>query len=175
VAPFDRNIQLNIIKDYCAEMPLIFDTAQIINVCIKISEHPNEEIFNLAWSRLLQRFDMFLKKTGNDKGIVVADDTDSLKLMSLQRKMRVYNPTPSHYKGTTYNAPIDSILEDTFSRSSHHSYFLQSVDVVAHTLYRMEYPKGSLRKFGLEHQFKKLEPILLKQASKSDEFGIVRK
>ena len=155
-------------------MPLIFDTAKVINVSIKISEHPGVDIFNLSWSRLLQRFDTFLKKVGNDKGIVVADDTDSLKLMSLQRKMRLYNPTPSHYTGT-YNAPIDSIIEDIFSRSSHHSYFLQSVDVVAHTLYRMEYPKGSLKKFGLEHQFKKLEPILLKQASKNYEFGIVRK
>jgi len=75
----------------------------------------------------------------------------------------------------TYNTPIDSILEDTFSRSSHHSYFLQSVDVIAHTLYRMEYPKGSLKKFGLEHQFKKLEPILLKLANKSDDYGIIRK
>ncbi len=170
----NKTNRLNIIKDYCAEIPLIFDTAQILNVCIKIDEHPDEDIFNLAWSRLLQRYDTFLKKVGNDKGIVVADDTDSIKLMSLQRKMRMYNPTPSHFTGT-YNAPIDSILEDTFSRPSHHSYFLQSVDVVAHTLYRMEYPKGSLKKFGLEHQFKKLEPILLKQASKSDEYGIVRK
>jgi hypothetical protein len=169
-----KSDRLNIIKDYCTEIPLIFDTAQIINVCLRISEHPNEDIFNLAWSRLLQRFDTYLKKIGNDKGIVVADDTDSSKLMSLQRKMRVYNPTPSHYTGT-YNASIDSILEDTFSRSSHHSYFLQSVDVIAHILYRMEYPKGSLKKFGLEHQFKKLEPILLKQASKHDEYGIVRK
>jgi hypothetical protein len=170
----NKSNRLNIIRDYCAEMPLIFDTAKVINVSIKINEHPGVDIFNLAWSRLLQRFDTFLKKVGNDKGIVVADDTDSLKLMSLQRKMRLYNPTPSHYTGT-YNAPIDSIIEDIFSRSSHHSYFLQSVDVVAHTLYRMEYPKGSLKKFGLEHQFKKLEPILLKQASKNDEFGIVRK
>jgi hypothetical protein len=170
----NKSNRLNIIRDYCAEMPLIFDTAKVINVSIKINEHPGVDIFNLAWSRLLQRFDTFLKKVGNDKGIVVADDTDSLKLMSLQRKMRLYNPTPSHYTGT-YNAPIDSIIEDIFSRSSHHSYFLQSVDVVAHTLYRMEYPKGSLKKVGLEHQFKKLEPILLKQASKNDEFGIVRK
>ena len=170
----NKSNRLNIIRDYCAEMPLIFDTAKVINVSIKISEHPGVDIFNLSWSRLLQRFDTFLKKVGNDKGIVVADDTDSLKLMSLQRKMRLYNPTPSHYT-ETYNAPIDSIIEDIFSRSSHHSYFLQSVDVVAHTLYRMEYPKGSLKKFGLEHQFKKLEPILLKQASKNDEFGIVRK
>jgi hypothetical protein len=167
--------RINIIKDYCTEMPRIFDTAQIINVCLKINEQPADiDIFNLAWSRLLQRYDTYLKKVVNDKGIVVADDTDSLKLMTLQRKMRVYNHTPSHFSGT-YNAPIDSILEDTFSRSSHHSYFIQSVDLVAHTLYRMEYPKGSLKKYGLEYQFKKLEPILLKQASKNDEYGIVRK
>jgi hypothetical protein len=165
--------RLDIIKDYCTELPRIFDTAKILNVCIKISEHPDEDIFNFAWSRLFQRYDYFLKKA-SDKGIVVADDTDSLKLMLLQRKMRIYNPTPSHFS-ETQNAVIDNILEDTFSRSSHHSYFIQSVDIVAHTLYRMEYPKGSLKKFGLEHQFRKLEPILLKQASKYDKFGIVRK
>lgn len=167
--------RLNIIKEYCSQMPLIFDTAQIINVCIKISEHPEEDIFELAWSRLLQRYDTYLKKSAKDKGIVVADDTNSIKLMNLQRKMRVYNPTPSHFSSGVYNAPIDSIIEDTFSRSSHHSYFLQSVDMVAHTLYRMEFPKGSLKKYALEHQFKKLEPILLKQASKNDDYGIVRK
>ncbi len=100
--------------------------------------------------------------------------TDSLKLMALQRKMRIYNPTPSHFS-EPYNAPIDNVIEDTFSRSSYHSYFLQSVDLVAHLLYRKEYPKGSLKKFGIEHLFEKLEPILLKQASRSDEFGIVRK
>jgi len=166
--------RLNIIRDYCTEIPHIFDTAHIINVCLKINEHPNDDIFNLAWSRLLHRFDTFLKKVGMDKGIVVADDTDSIKLMSLQRKMRMYNPTPPIFT-ESFNTPIDSILEDTFSRSSHHSYFLQSVDVIAHTLYRMEYPKGSLKKFGLEHQFKKLEPILLKLANKSDDYGIIRK
>lgn len=169
----NKTNRLNIIKDYCTEMPLIFDTAQILNVCFKIAEHPEEDIFNLAWSRLLQLFDTYLKKLGNDKGIVIADDTDSFKLMSLQRRLRVYNPTPSHFTGI-YNTPIDNIIEDPFSRASHHSYFLQSVDMVAHTLYRMEYPKGSLKKFGLEHQFKKLEPILLKQASKNDKYGIVR-
>jgi hypothetical protein len=167
--------RINIIKDYCSQIPLIFDTAHAINICIKINEHPNTDIFNLAWSRLLQRYDTYLKKDAKDKGIIVADDTDSLKLMTLQRKMRLYNPTPSHYTEGTYNAPIDSIIEDTFSRSSHHSYFIQSVDVIAHSLYRKEYPKGSLRKFGLEHQFQKIEPILLKKASKNDEYGIVRK
>jgi hypothetical protein len=170
-----KSDRINILRDYCSEIPLIFDNAQSINICIDIDKNSTTDVFNLAWSRLFQRFDTFLKKNTKDKGIVVADDTDSIKLMQLQRKMRVYNPTPSHYGDDFYNAPIDRIIEDTFSRSSHHSYFIQTVDVIAHILYRKEYPKGSLKKFGMEHQFKKLEPILLKQASKSDEFGIVRK
>lgn len=167
--------RINILRDYCTQIPLIFDTAQIINVCIKIDEHSDKDIFELAWSRLIQRFDTFLKKDAKDKGIIVADDTESKKLMQLQRKMRVYNPVTSHYKEGSYNTPIDNIIEDTFARNSQHSYFIQTVDVVAHLLYRKEFPKGSLKKFSLEHQFAKLEPILLKKASKNDPFGIVRK
>lgn len=170
-----KSNRLNIIKEYFTQIPLIFDSAQVINVCIKIDEHPDKDIFNLAWSRLLQRFDIYLKKNVNDKGIIVADDTDNLKLMALHRKMRIYNPTPSHYSEIPYNAPIDSIIEDVFSRSSNHSYFIQTVDIIAHCLYRKEFPKGSLKKFGIEHLFAKIEPILLKLASKNDEYGIVRK
>jgi len=142
---------------------------------LKIEEHPERDIFDLAWSRLLQRYDIYLKKEAKDKGIVVVDDTDSIKLQNLQRKMRVYNPIPSHFSEGTYNAPINNILEDPFSRTSNQSYFIQTVDVIAHLLYRKEYPKGSLKKFGLEYQFSKFEPILLKKASKLDNLGIVRK
>lgn len=170
-----KSDRMRIIKDYCAQMPMIFDTAKIVNVCIDKKEHVGKDIFNLAWNRILQRFDNFLKKSGgNDKGIIVADDTNSTKLRLLQRGMRVYNPVPSQYQG--YTTPIiDNIIEDSFMRDSQHSYFIQSVDLVAHMLYRREYPKGSLRKFGMEYQFDKLEPILLKEASRYDPYGIVRK
>ena len=167
--------RINILRDYCSEIPKIFDTAKIINVCIDICQHPDTDIFKLAWQRLLQRYDIYLKKEARDLGVVIADDTDSVKLMNIMRKMRIYNPTPSHFSQSAYNAPADNIIEDAFARSSHHSYFIQSVDVVAHILYRKEYPKGSLKKYGMEKQFQKLEPILLKKASKSDPYGIVRK
>jgi hypothetical protein len=39
----------------------------------------------------------------------------------------------------------------------------------------MEYPKGSLKKFSLEREFLNLDRILLKEASKEDALGIVRK
>lgn len=170
-----KTVRINILKEYAAEIPRIFDTGRIINICLKKEEYKETgEIQKVAWQRLIQRFDTYLKKTASDKGIIVSDDTDSLMLMKLHRKMRVYNPVPSHFSGS-YNVPTDNIIEDIFMRSSHHSYFIQSVDVITHLLYRKEFPKGSLRKFGLENQFQKLDPILLKEASKNDEFGIVRK
>ncbi len=124
--------RINILRDYCSEIPKIFDTAKLINVCIDISKHPNTDIFQLAWQRLLQRYDIYLKKDAKDLGVVIADDTDSIKLMNLMRKMRIYNPTPSHFTGSAYNAPADNIIEDAFARSSHHSYFIQTVDIIAH-------------------------------------------
>lgn len=167
--------RINILKEYGAEIPRIFDTAKIINICLlKADYQESGEIQKVAWQRLIQRYDTFLKKMTTDKGIIVSDDTNSLVLMQLLRKMRVYNPTPSHFGGT-YQAPTDSIIEDIFMRSSQHSYFIQTVDVVCHLLYRKEFPKGSLRKYSLEHQFQKLEPILLKEACRNDPFGIVRK
>lgn len=166
--------RIAILKDYCTEIPKMLSTAKVINVCLKKNEFNDRDLFELAWSRLLQRYDTYLKKEAKDKGIVVVDDTDSLKLVNIQRKMRIYNPVPSLYNPSTYNAPIDNILEDPFSRNSNQSYFIQTVDVISHMLYRKEFPKGSLKKYGLEYQFDKLEPILLKRASKADDLGIVR-
>lgn len=167
--------RINILKDYIREIPIIFDNARVINICLDKNEFdPNEQVHIIAWSRLLQRYDTYLKKETDDKGIIISDDQNSNDILHLQRKMRVYNPTPSHFSGT-YNATTDNIIEDPFMRSSHHSYFIQTVDVIAHLLYRKEYPKGSLKKFGLEYQFQKLDPILLKKATKSDPLGIVRK
>lgn len=167
--------RINILKNYCSQIPVIFNEGKVINICLKKSEFPNtEEIQKTAWTRLIQRFDNYLKMSVNDKGIIIADDTDGKLIFNLLRKMRVYNPVMSKFTNNPYNAPTDSIIEDLFERSSHDSYFIQTVDVIAHTLYRKEYPKGSLRKYGVNSFFNLIEPILLKQASRNDNLGIVR-
>lgn len=175
-----RNIsktnRINIFKDYVTEIPKIFNTGFIINICINKADHPGVDIFELAWKRLIQRYNTFLIKKEGSKGIIIADDTDSVKLMTLHRKMRVFNYVPSFYVGhPPRNVPINNIIEDVFYRKSHHSYFLQTVDVIVSSLYRKEYPKGSLRKFNLEFQFDKLKSILLTEASRGDKYGIVRR
>ncbi|MCC6283222.1 MAG: DUF3800 domain-containing protein [Saprospiraceae bacterium] len=167
--------RISILKAYCQQIPIIFDTAKVINIClVKSNFSTPEEVQLTAWNRLIQRFDTFLKKSAKDKGIVISDETDGHKIMRLMRKMRVYNPVPSYF-GSAYNAPTDNILEDLLQRNSQHSYFIQTVDVIAHILYRKECPKGSLKKYGLELLFDVLEPILLKEAAKGDKLGIVRK
>lgn len=168
--------RISILKDYCTAIPGIFDAAKIINVCLHTNDYTTSgEIQTTAWTRLIQRYETYLQKSVKDLGIVVADDTDAIKIIQLLRKMRVYNPVKSHYTEGSYNAPVKHIIEDLFQRSSHHSYFIQTVDVVAHLLYRKEFPKGSLKKFGIEHLFEKLQPVLLLEASKEDPLGIVRK
>ncbi len=170
-----KSTRIGVLKVFMQQMPLIFDKATVINVCIDKAKFPDEtEYQTLAWSRLIQRYDTYLKKTAKDRGIIVADDSDDTLIRKLLRKMRVYNPTPSHYTGV-YNVPTDNIVEDVFMRSSQHSLFIQAVDCIAHCLYRREYPKGSLRKFGVESYFNFIDPLLLKVASASDPWGIVRK
>lgn len=171
-----KPVRIEILNEYCTQIPIIFDNAKVINICLEKAQFKSGEQIQLtAWSRLAQRFDTYLKKTGNDFGIIISDDTDGQKVISQLRKMRVYNPVPSHYNTGFYNAPIDNILEDLFQRDSKHSFFIQTVDVIAHLLYRHQVPKGSLKKYGLERAFLNLSPILLTEASTADPLGIVRK
>lgn len=170
-----KSDRIAILKEFCRQIPIIFDEAKIINVALKKSDFKEtREIQRTAWIRLIQRFDLFLKKSVEDKGIIIADDTETQMIIQQMRKMRIYNPVKSHYGGF-YNSVTDSVLEDLFQRNSADSYFIQAVDVVAHLLYRKEYPKGSLKKFGLDKIFDVLKPILLKEASYNDPLGIVRK
>ena len=67
----------------------------------------------------------------------------------------------------------------TFRRYVKENYGLnQRTEIHASELIRInkikEYPKGSLRKYGVNLFFNRLEPILLKEASNQDDLGIVR-
>ncbi|QMU30145.1 DUF3800 domain-containing protein [Adhaeribacter radiodurans] len=170
-----KYLRMALINSFVSEMPIIFSKGKIINICLKKLELPQCKDFQvLAWSRLIQRYDTFLKKTDNSKGIIISDDSGEAILRALLRKMRVYNPVTSHFQ-RYHNPVIDNIIEDIFYRDSSHSHIIQAADFIAHCLYRKEFPKGSLKKYGLDRVFNTLEPILLKQASNIDQLGIVRK
>ncbi|UOQ66149.1 DUF3800 domain-containing protein [Hymenobacter volaticus] len=163
-----------LLKRFVAEMHNFFPNGRIINICLdkaKLAHY--DEYQEVAWKRLIQRYDTFLKKA-KARGIIVSDDTNEASLRKLIRKMRVYNPIESRFGGF-YNPVINNIVEDIFHRSSTNSYFIQAVDAIAFCLYRKEYPKGSLRKFGFQYLFDTLDSMLLKEAAPNDPQGIIRR
>jgi len=169
-----KTARINMLKFYANEIPIVFSNAKILNICITKSDHPHITNFQtLAWNRFISRYDTFLKKV-QDKGIIICDESNENQLRNQLRKSRIYNPVPSQFGGT-YNAVTQNIIEDITHRKSTLSYFIQTCDVIAHVLYRKEFIKGSLRKFGVEKIFDLLDPILLKEATSADPQGIVRK
>ena len=173
-----RNIRkkdrIAILKKCVNEFPRIFSSSKVLNICIDKKNNPEINIKERAWSRLIQRYDNYLKRSANKAlGIIISDGIEDREVRQLLRKMRVYNPVPSKF-GNYYQALTNNIIEDVFSRDSGNSYFIQAVDVIAHLLYRREYPKGSLKKYQIDTFFDSLDPILLKKATVADELGIVR-
>ncbi len=170
-----KNMRINMMKFYINEVPNLFPNGKILNICFKKSEHPNTVNFQeLAWNRFLNRYDIYLNRM-NDVGIIICDESNETQLRNQLRKSRIYNPVPSQFGPIPYNSPVQNIIEDITHRKSTLSYFIQTCDLIAHSLYRREFPKGSLKKHNVEKIFDALEPNLLKAASKSDPLGIVRK
>jgi len=79
-------------------------------------------------------------------------------------------PDGKEYK----NIPITNIIEDPVFRQSHRSYFIQLVDFCAYALLQKERPTESRKKFGLDFAWTELVEILVFEANKKDDCGIVR-
>jgi len=129
------------------------------------------KISEIAWTMFLQRYENWLLAK-QELGIVVNDEGHEKITRMLSRKMRVYNPIPSHYGGY-YRAPVVKIIEDPFSRHSQDSYFVQLADMSAY-LARLRHdhtPKHA--KYGIHELYKRIKPRYILEASRKDNYGFV--
>ena len=168
-----RRTRMLLYRDVMRAIPQIFPTARIFSVHVnkdaaETTPFGRDNYLQLAWNYLITRYHNFLAQDcGGAPGLIVADNTANATVRALLRKMRIYNPVPSHYdpKGY-YNVPVRTIIEDPVFRRSEHSYFVQMADMIAHSLYRKLYPKGSYRRYNLHRFYNYLNPITLKSVSK---------
>jgi len=181
LARIPKHERLAILRHYAdllASMPYV----NIITVAVdKTSKTAGTDIFELAWKALIQRFENTL---GNDNfpgpkgqknmGMLFPDRSDEKKLNALMKKMRIYNPIPYRGNGGYRDAPIQFVIEDANFRDSGHSYFIQSIDVVAYLLYQHLTPSTYVRKKSANNFFARLDPVLCKVAAPRDPLGIVR-
>jgi len=129
------------------------------------------KISDIAWTMFFQRYENWLLGK-QELGIVVNDEGYEKMTRMLSRKMRVYNPIPSHYGGY-YQAPLVKIIEDPFSRHSQDSYFVQLADMSVY-LARLRHdhtPRQAT--YGIHKLYKKIKPRYILEASRKDNYGFV--
>ncbi len=178
-----RYNRLAILRHYADELAAMADL-NIINVVIdKTGKLADYDVFGMAWKVLFQRFENTMSHRNfrgpanpDERGMIVTDVTDAKKVRQLLRQMRRYNPVPSQPQFSLgyRDLRVTNIIEDPSHRDSAHSYFIQSVNVVAYLLYQQLCPNSYMRKKQGHRYFNRLDPILCKVASSHDQQGIVR-
>lgn len=128
--------------------------------------------FDVAWRALIQRFDNTIAARNfpapmsqTEHGIIVADRTDEMRLRGIVRKMRRYNVVPGMNGLPPRSLPVGSVIKDPIMRDSNHSYFVQTVDVVAYFLHQKFAPNGYVKKQGARNYFDRLSPVVCRAAS----------
>ena len=148
----------------------------ILNISINKSNPQlttTSKISEIAWTLFFQRFENWLVANKNTElGIVVNDEGHEKLTRMVSRRMRVYNPIPSHYGGY-YQSPLVKIIEDPFSRHSQYSYCVQLADISVY-LARLRHdhtPKQA--QYGIHKMYKRIKPRYMLEASKKDNYGFV--
>lgn len=176
-----RNERLDTLKK-CINWLSLQPDINIINIVIDKNDK-TDDVFEMAWKILIQRFENTIRnrnfpgpQNADDKGLIIPDQTDNKKLKMLVRKMRRFNPIPNDQRifvGGTRNLTLEYIIEDPFFKDSANSFFHQMVDVVSYSVRQLFEPNSYIRKKGASKMAYKLEPVLCKHASRSNQYGIV--
>ena len=166
------------VLDWAASKPELSITTIVVNKNGKRSD-----IFEIAWQNLIQRFETTIArgnfpppKWGDDKGLILPDNTNGPQLTALIRRMRHYNPIPnvsSLYGGGYRNLTLRYVIEDPFMKDSSQSYYHQIIDVVAYFARQKFEPNSYFRKRAGRNYYDRLGPILNTRASTSHPQGIV--
>lgn len=153
-----------------------------------MTELPGVRLFNAvfprkqverAFERSLNRINRTLQ-SWDSYAVLVCDQGKEIAFTRMVRRMYIFNPIPSQYgqwldTGNRWkNIPLDRIVEDPFFKDSAQSYFIQLADFAAYSLLQRERPIPSKSKYGLDKTFEILNPILVKEASRTDPEGIIR-
>ncbi|MHB1787782.1 MAG: DUF3800 domain-containing protein [Acidimicrobiales bacterium] len=184
LARISKDKRLTIIRAFADQLASMTDLSLINVVVDKNNKSPDFDVFDVAWNRLLQRFENTIKfknfpgpRYANEQGVLYPDHTDNKRLTQLLRKMRRHNYVP--YRGggagpTSRNLIVAKVIEDPSFRESSSSLFVQATDLAAFLLYQHLTPNAYMRRKGGRNYFARLHPILCKVASRDDPQGIVR-
>ena len=164
-----------------------FQRSEIFRMCLKTIA--NEHLTGVhtlssftdtperALERVINRIDNTAKH--NDYyALLFFDSGNEESTHKILRKMRAINYIPSRYglwdnESNVKNIPISRIVADSMFIDSSKDYMIQVTDFIAYAVKTMYEPSTNAKKYGLENSYLILEPIFLKQATKSNKYAIV--
>ena len=119
-------------------------------------------------------------RSNNYYALTFFDSGNEVSTQSILRKMRAVNFIPSKYgawgdSAYTKNLPVKRIVADSMFIDSTKDYMIQTVDFIAYAVKTIYEPSLNAKKYNLVESYKILEPIILKQATKENDLGIVTK
>lgn len=171
-----RNDRLDILKQ-CIDWLAVHPDVSVISVVVD-KRNKSGEIFELAWERLIQRFENTIQKKNfpgsspiEERGMILPDNTDNKKLKNLVRKMRRYNFVPniqSLYGQGYRSMALSYVIEDPFLKDSADSYFHQMVDVVVYFVRQIFEPNAYTRKKGAVTFYNRLKPVINPHVTQGD-------
>lgn len=178
-----RNDRLDIIKkcvDWVNEQP---DMNVFSVVVDKHGKSAGTDIFQIAWNTLINRFENTLAyrnfkgpRNSDERGMIIADNTDGLKLRQLVRRMRHYNAIPNNqqfYQQGYRNRRMIHVIEDPVFRDSRQSLILQMNDVLAYCCRQLYEPNSYMRRKGGANFYRRLTDVVVKEVSSKNNYGIV--
>lgn len=178
-----RNDRLDIMRQ-CINWLASRQDINVISVAVDKRGKPDADIFSIAWTALIQRFENTISwgnfsgpKNPDERGMILPDNTDGKKLTALLRKLRHYNMVPnnSSFQGGARNLQLSYVIEDPFLKDSAGSYFHQLCDVVAYCVRQKYEPNSYMKKKGGINFYDRLLPIIVTKAAPKHPLGIVER
>lgn len=174
-----KSIRLHILGEVLRMLSTLEDVS-VFHVSVMKAGKPHDfDPFETAWKYLLTRFHNGIEKqsfagphNASEFGIVIPDHTDEPKLMKLQRRLRRYNPIPSHFGGFR-DKPLSLLVEDPVHRASAHSQFIQIADVAGYFLKQSYMPAGYIKKKGARNWIERIDPVRYRQITSKNARAIL--
>lgn len=167
-----RNLRLDLLKR-CLDW--LNQRNDISVITVRVDKDLRADPFEYAWQTIIQRLDNTLSyrnfpgpESGNDKGMIICDNTDGEKLTRLLRKMRRYNQVSNmiSYGTGSRNIPLRAIIEDPVLRDSKNSFILQLVDVVCYFAKQVYEPNKYVRQKGATTFYGRLNNVINTHATR---------
>lgn len=141
--PFDRygfslQDRVAILGELCDAIATL--DIRIVNVVIVKPRIQSRgyDVLDTAVTYSVQRIenDLDPRRNPDVRFVFITDEGRVGPMRKTSRKIRRYNPIPSTRRpGTTYQQPIESLIEDPLPKDSAQSYFIQMADTVAYVVY----------------------------------------